>query len=590
MRWRFTVIVCILLLLTMLPLAAAANGAAVLIEPLDFTLDSSDPFYPGESGEGWAWDEGTDTLTLSGINLEVGLEEESFAIKLPDGAEIVLAAGTDNSVSNSYDDAIYGEGSLVITGGGNLTVVGCNEGVYTDYNNRGDLSFVGCGNISVTSTDYYSIDAYGDISINGCSRVYSSSHFSAIWADGGVSISDCGEVDLHGMHSDGISADGDVSISGCGKLTVLTGKQYAGIWADGSVSIMGCPDVNIKANIETDDDDGPNIEGVENGVIGGIEDGYGIVADNGPVTISSSRVEIYGARFGITTWYGWELAGGDVIIDHSYVHACCDENGYAAIFAGDDLPYGEGEHARIVFNGCVITSPSAGLVLDVNIEQGSGDLNCQSITDLDGTWIITNWDQAARDVTIEPLAAYTLTYDANGGSGSVADANSPYSAGATVTVLPNAFTAPAGKTFTGWNTKADGSGTAYAPGAAFAIAGNTVLYAQYSAIPVFTVTFNSQGGGAVAALTVHANSTINAPAPPVRSGHTFGGWYKDKECKNAWNFATDRITGNTTLYARWTLTEPTPPSSGQGYAFMGFIIAGCLLGGLFLLIRHRQHA
>ena len=94
-------------------------------------MDSSDPFYPGESGEGWAWDEGTDTLTLSGINLEVGLEEESFAIKLPDGAEIVLAVGTDNSVSNSYYDAIFGEGSLVITGGGNLTVVGSNEGVYT---------------------------------------------------------------------------------------------------------------------------------------------------------------------------------------------------------------------------------------------------------------------------------------------------------------------------------------------------------------------------------------------------------------------------------------------------------------------------
>ena len=60
MRWKFPLLALVLLAITMLPLAAAANGAAVLIEPLDFTLDSSDPFYPGESGEGWAWDEGTD--------------------------------------------------------------------------------------------------------------------------------------------------------------------------------------------------------------------------------------------------------------------------------------------------------------------------------------------------------------------------------------------------------------------------------------------------------------------------------------------------------------------------------------------------
>lgn len=552
-RWRFTVIVCVLLLLTMLPIVAAANGT-VIGEPLDFTLDSGDDDYPGTSGDGWAWDEGSKTLTLSGVNIDVGAEEEGFAIKLPDGAEIVLAAGTDNSVSNSCGDAIYGKGSLVITGGGNLTVSADREGIYAG---RGNLSISGCGEISVTSENYYGIDIYGDITISGC-----------------------GEVALASEDGDGIYASGAVLISNCAKLSIQAADD--GIYAYGSVMISNCTDVKVE--LAPGEGNGGDYALTGEGLLGS-----GISAGE-TVTVTHSALTVSGGYFGICTGYGNDYPGGDIAINQSYVHACCDENGYAAIFAGDNLPYGEGEHARIVLNGCVITSPSAGLVLDVNIEQESGDLNCQSITDLDGTWIITSWDQAVKDVTIEPLAAYTLTYDANGGSGSVADANSPYSAGATVTVLPSAFTAPAGKTFTGWNTKADGSGTAYAPGATFAIAGNTVLYAQYSAIPVFTVTFDSQGGGAVAALTVHANSTINAPAPPVRSGHTFGGWYKDKECKNAWNFATDRITGNTTLYARWTLTEPTPPSSGQGYAYMGFIIAGCLLGGLFLLIRHRQHA
>lgn len=480
MRWKSLLSTLVLLAITVLPLAAAANGAAVLIEPLDFTLDSSDPFYPGESGEGWSWDEVTKTLTLSGINLEVGLKEEDEAIRLPDGAKIILTAGTDNCVSNSYNDAIFGEGSLEITGSGNLTVVGFWEGIYT-YD--GDLSFVGCGNISVTSSDYFSIDAYGDINISGCGRVFSSARFSAVWADGNVSISGCGEVDLHGMYSDGISANGDVSISGCGKFAVLTGDYLAGIWADGSVSIAGCPDVNIKANIEIEDDDnGPSIEGVGNGNSERIDHGYGIAADTGSVTISSSHVEVYGASFGITTWYGWKLAGGDIIINNSYVHAFCDENGYAAIFAGDDILYGEaGEHSKIILNGCAITAPAGGRVLDVNIDLGNGEvLDCQSISARAGIEEITDWDEAAKAVTIQSLAVYTLEYDANGGSGLMADVNSL--AGDGVVVLPSSFSAPTGFVFSGWNTKADGSGTAYAPGATVTLTGDMTLYAQYKAV------------------------------------------------------------------------------------------------------------
>ncbi len=533
MRWKFPLLTLVLLAITVLPLAAAANGAAVLVEPLDFTLEGSDPFYPGESGEGWAWDEVTKTLTLSGIDIEVGLKDEAFAIKLPDGARIILTAGTDNSVSNSYYDAIYGEGSLEITGGGNLTVVGRYEGVYTDdYHNRGDLSFVGCGNISVTSTEYYSIDAYGDINISGCGRVFSSAHFSAVWADGDVSISDCGEVDLHGMHADGISANGDVSISGCGKFAVLTGDYYAGIWADGSVSIAGCPDVNIKANIEIEDDDnGPSIEGVGNGNRERIDHGYGIAADAGSVTISGSHVEIYGASFGITTWYGWNLAGGDIIINNSYVHASCDENGYAAIFAGDDIPYGEaGEHAKIILNGCAISAPAGGRVLDVNIDLGNGELlDCQSISAQAGIEEITDWDEAAKAATIQPLAVYTLAYDANGGSGLMGEVNGLVGDG--VVVLPSTFTAPAGFVFSGWNTKADGSGTAYAPGATVTLTGDMTLYAQYKAV-----------------------APDKAVAPEIKE--------EKKEL---------------------------PPASGGGTA-LTLLLTGCLLGGLFALARRKQHA
>ena len=74
---------------------------------------------------------------------------------------------------------------------------------------------------------------------------------------------------------------------------------------------------------------------------------------------------------------------------------------------------------------------------------------------------------------------YTVTYDANGGSGTMTDKKSPYAYGAAATVLTNGFTRSR-YTFTGWNTKADGSGKSYAEGDPIKMLGNVVLYAQWT--------------------------------------------------------------------------------------------------------------
>ena len=71
-----------------------------------------------------------------------------------------------------------------------------------------------------------------------------------------------------------------------------------------------------------------------------------------------------------------------------------------------------------------------------------------------------------------------LTYDANGGEGAADSA--PGAAGESVTVAENVFTRN-NYTFTGWNTQADGKGTAYKPGDSFTLTDkDTVLYAQWS--------------------------------------------------------------------------------------------------------------
>jgi hypothetical protein len=82
------------------------------------------------------------------------------------------------------------------------------------------------------------------------------------------------------------------------------------------------------------------------------------------------------------------------------------------------------------------------------------------------------------------LDSYAVTYDANGATaGSVPTDAAAYKLGDSVTVAGNTGSlANAGKTFSGWNTKADGSGTTYAPGAAFFMGPSDVtLYAAWSA-------------------------------------------------------------------------------------------------------------
>ena len=86
-----------------------------------------------------------------------------------------------------------------------------------------------------------------------------------------------------------------------------------------------------------------------------------------------------------------------------------------------------------------------------------------------------------------------------------------------------------------------------------------------------TVTFDSQGGSAVAAQTVPYNSLLTKPEDPTKSDYVFGGWYREAACTTPWNFATDKVTTDLTLYAKWTTAVPpvTPGDvDGDGHVTM----------------------
>lgn len=67
----------------------------------------------------------------------------------------------------------------------------------------------------------------------------------------------------------------------------------------------------------------------------------------------------------------------------------------------------------------------------------------------------------------------------------------------------------------------------------------------------YTVTFNSNGGSAVASQTVKKNGKAIQPVNPTRDGYTFDGWYTAASGGQKFDFNMP-ITANIILYAHWT--------------------------------------
>ena len=82
--------------------------------------------------------------------------------------------------------------------------------------------------------------------------------------------------------------------------------------------------------------------------------------------------------------------------------------------------------------------------------------------------------------------------------------------------------------------------------------------------PLYTVTFNTQGiGTAPEALTVAEGSKLTAVQTPIPTDiptdKGFDGWFKDTSCTQPWNYATDTVTKDITLYAKWRNALPLTP-------------------------------
>jgi uncharacterized repeat protein (TIGR02543 family) len=194
------------------------------------------------------------------------------------------------------------------------------------------------------------------------------------------------------------------------------------------------------------------------------------------------------------------------------------------------------------------TNPVDGDIYDVTPTELSAQLAAVQASGI----TVETMSQALAEVNaqVNPVTSHTVTFNANGGTGTMAvETNS-----ASTALTANSFTRT-GYTFTGWNTVATGTGTAYANSAVYPFTANTTLYAQWKANPVsHTVTFNANSGtGTMTTESSSTSATLTANSF-TRTGYTFSGWNTAaKGTGTAYaNGATYPFTANTTLYAQWT--------------------------------------
>lgn len=121
---------------------------------------------------------------------------------------------------------------------------------------------------------------------------------------------------------------------------------------------------------------------------------------------------------------------------------------------------------------------------------------------------------------------------------------------------------PDGFVFNGWYENLDLSGDQFDFTAERT--DDLTIYSYPQAIK-YRVTFNSNGADSpsIEDKEVNSNSKVTEPITPIKSGYTFDGWYKDSGFITKWNFTSDVVTEDITLYAKWTKISSSDSSSSS---------------------------
>lgn len=184
-------------------------------------------------------------------------------------------------------------------------------------------------------------------------------------------------------------------------------------------------------------------------------------------------------------------------------------------------------------------------------------------------------DYATTTVTVPAIArpTYTVSYNANGGSG--APSNQTKQHDITLTLSSTKPTRD-GYEFAGWGTSATDTGVKYSAGGQYTGNANITLYAIWTNVAKLTLAYNANGGSGAPSSQTHLINTVSkiSGVKPTRDKYVFLGWSTSSTATKATYIADGQYTNNSftdgatvTLYAVWMKKSPSIYINSSEHSF-----------------------
>lgn len=184
-------------------------------------------------------------------------------------------------------------------------------------------------------------------------------------------------------------------------------------------------------------------------------------------------------------------------------------------------------------------------------------------------------------LTIPAKDSYTVSYNANNGSGAPSSQTKWYGENLT---LSSTKPTRSGYTFVGWATSSSATAATYSAGGIYTANAGATLYAVWNQNSLTcTIAYNANGGSGAPSSQTHVQYTTLtiSSGKPTRTNYTFLGWSTSSTATTATYLAGGRYTNNSfssgatiTLYAVWK----------KNYAPMHINVGGSGFKGLYVSV------
>lgn len=475
------------------------------------------------------------------------------AVYIKSGGKLTMEGGNIVGCSAVYGGGVYVAGEFVMTGG---SIIGCaadrgggvcmmDDGAVFNMSGSAAIRYCKAASKDSSHASGGGVYALGAFTMSGNAAISNCECITDSWraAGGGVYVS-------HHKKNTEFTMGGNAVIENCNVTSPQNGKSYGG-----GVYVSEQASLTLKDQAAIQNCSAKKTSG-------GATYGGGIFA-SGNLTIAGSAEVGENCTAGIGSGIylevlsyssgSWNLyANGGVIAGEVVLNNSSNYGGTIKITSSNE---GTTEFKGSVLNnnGTIEKGTFTGEVTNNGTISGgefSGEVtNNKTISGgtFSGTVINGEDGTIAEGVSI-PNLKFIVTFDNEGTR--------------TTAIIDNGdkLTAPTTQTkegyrFDGWYYDNNG-GKAKWGFDADTVTRAMTLTAKW--VRTYTVTFETSGGSAVNPVTVDAGSTVTKPAAPMKSGHNFGGWYKDSTLQTPWDFANDTVTAATTLYAKWTANPPAP--------------------------------